>query len=101
MGLFDKLFGKKVPKIILVHVLHPDYGYVQQSWEVDKDISVDVVKKRAKDNELYVMYVFENGKENKLILTKGLFLKAVTEYQQIDEDIKEQQERALQEFDLK
>ncbi|WP_028403170.1 hypothetical protein [Ectobacillus panaciterrae] len=101
MGLFDKLFGKKAPKIILVHVLHPDYGYVQQSWEVGKDISADVVKRRAKDNELYVMYVFKNREENKLILAKESFLKAVTEYRQIDEDIKEQQERALKEFDLK
>lgn len=80
------IFGRSKPKSVVAHILHPDKGYVQQTYVVGRHISEDTVAKFADNGHLYLIVHLEQGEPKTIACKRELWNEAKARYDQIDDE---------------
>lgn len=72
-------------EVIEAHILDPNEGCYLSNWIVGEDVDPETVKKFAtKNNRLYVIVAYEEGKPHTLVTTKEIWGKQCAIFNQID-----------------
>lgn len=92
------IFGRSKPQSVVAHVLHPDKGYVRQTYVVGRHVSVDTVNRFAENGNLYIIVHLEKGEPKIIACKRALWEQAKAQYDQIDKDGKAFEKSIIEHF---
>ena len=80
------IFGRSKPQSVVAHVLHPNKGYVRQTYVVGQHVGVDTVNRFAENGHLYIVVHLEKGEPKIMACQRAVWEEAKAQYDQIDKE---------------